>query len=115
VIVPQGMSTQVIKRALEQSVAKQHTTAEAAHKGAAGAEAAPQDEGRGPADGAHGAGAHAHAAVAAEAPAPAPAAAALAQARSSAGDTSTPRDAEPQPQGCAEGTHQSSGLQLHSS
>ena len=109
VTVLQGMSTQVIKRALEQSVAKQHSAAEAAHKGAAGAEAAPSDKGSGCADDAHGAGARASAATA---PAPAPAAAASAQACSSAGGTSTPWDAEPQPQGCAEGMQKSRGSHL---
>jgi hypothetical protein len=108
VTVLQGMSVQVIKRALEQQVAKQHTGKEAAQKIAAGAEAAP-DEGSGSVDGAHGAGASASAAVAAEAAAPAPAVAASAQPRSSAGANSTSQDAEPQPQGCAEGTHQSPG------
>jgi hypothetical protein len=105
----QGMAVPVIRRALEQQVAKQHAAAEAAHKGAAGAEAAPPDEGSGSADGAHAAGASASAAVAAEASAPAPTTAASAQPRSSAGDAATPRDAEPQPQGCAEGTHHISG------
>ena len=112
VTVLQGMSTQVIKRALEQSMAKQHAAAEAAQKGAAGAEAAPPDEGSGSADGAHGAGAHASAAVAAEAPAHPPAAAASAEARGSTGDALTSQDAEPQPQGCAEGTRQSHGSHL---
>ena len=107
--VLQGMSTQVIKRALEQSMAKQHAIAEAAQKGAAGAEAAPPDEGSGSADGGHGAGASASAAVVAEAAAPAPTAAASAQPRSSAGDTSTPQNAKPQPQGCAEGKQVSPG------
>lgn len=47
VTVLQGMSTQVIKRALEQSIAKQHTAAEAAQKGTAGAEAVPPKAGSG--------------------------------------------------------------------